>query len=129
MNTQTTHNTDILCYAINNLENTNEGLYGCDLHNELFNTDYFIIGRYEAEQWLIKNVGIFSAIDTIKEYEEFNFGDVKTDLTESEKVVNMYVYIKGEEILSNIELLQRKWNDSLTNEDIQAIKIQLQELL
>ena len=84
MNTQTTHNTDILCYAINNLENTNEGLYGCDLHNELFNTDYFIIGRYEAEQWLIKNVGIFSAIDTIKEYEEFNFGDVKTDLTESE---------------------------------------------
>jgi len=129
MNTQTTHNTDILCYAINNLENTNEGLYGCDLHNELFNTDYFIIGRYEAEQWLIKNVGIFSAIDTIKEYEEFNFGDVKTDLTESEKVVNMYVYIKGEEILSNIELLQEKWNDSLTNEDIQAIKIQLQELL
>jgi len=129
MNTQTTHNTDILCYAINNLENTNEGLYGCDLHNELFNTDYFIIGRYEAEQWLIKNVGIFSAIDTIKEYEEFNFGDVKTDLTESEKVVNMYVYIKGEEILSNIELLQEKWNDSLTNEDIQAIKIQLEELL
>ena len=41
----------------------------------------------------------------------------------------MYVYIKGEEILSNIELLQEKWNDSLTNEDIQAIKIQLQELL
>ena len=129
MNTQTTHNTDILCYAINNLENTNEGLYGCDLHNELFNTDYFIIGRYEAEQWLIKNVGIFSAIDTIKEYEEFNFGNVQTDLTESEKVVNMYVYIKGEEILSNIELLQEKWNDSLTNEDIQAIKIQLEELL
>ena len=115
MNTQTTHNTDILCYAINKLENINEGLYGCDLRNELFNTDYFIIGRYEAEQWLIKNVGIFSAIDTIKEYEEFNFGDVLTDLTEIEKFVSMYVYIKGEEILSNIELLQEKWNDSLTN--------------
>jgi len=23
-----------------------------EIHNEVFNTDYFIIGRYDAEKWL-----------------------------------------------------------------------------
>lgn len=70
-----------------------------DLHHEIFNTDYYIIGRYEAKKWLGDQV--FNIIETIREYEEFNFGEVNTDFSEPEKVVNMYVYIIGEEIVAD----------------------------
>jgi len=69
-----------------------------DLHHEIFNTDYYIIGRYEAKKWLGDQV--FNIIEIIKEYEQFNFGEINTDFSEPEKVVNMYVYIIGEEIVA-----------------------------
>ena len=68
-----------------------------DLHHEIFNTDYYIIGTYKAKQWLEDQV--FDVINIIKKYENFNFGSVNTDLSDSEKVVNMYVYIVGEQII------------------------------
>ena len=71
-----------------------------DLHHYLLNEDYFIIGYYKAEQWLKKD-SIFNAIETIKEYEQSNFGEVTTDLSSSESVANMLAYILGEEILFN----------------------------
>jgi hypothetical protein len=70
-----------------------------DLHHEVFNTDYYIIGRYEAKKWLGDEV--FNIINIIKQYENDNFGEVTTDFSEPEKVVNMYVYIIGEEIVSD----------------------------
>ena len=41
----------------------------------------------------------FDVIEHIREYEEFNFGEVNTDFSSPEKVVNMYAYIIGEEIV------------------------------
>lgn len=70
-----------------------------DLHHDVFNTDYYIIGTYEAKQWLGDQV--FNIIEIIKEYEEFNFGSVSTDFSDPEKIVNMYVYIIGEEIVQD----------------------------
>ena len=70
-----------------------------DLHHDIFNSDYYIIGRYEAKKWLGDQV--FDIIETIREYEEFNFGEVNTDFSEPEKVVNMYVYIIGEEVVND----------------------------
>ena len=70
-----------------------------DLHHEVFNTDYYIIGTYKAKQWLKDEV--FNVIDIIKKYENFNFGQVSTDFSEPEKVVNMYTYIVGEEVVAN----------------------------
>ena len=70
-----------------------------DLHHEVFNTDYYIIGTYKAKQWLKDEV--FNVIDIIKKYENFNFGSVNTDLSDPEKVVNMYTYIVGEEVVAN----------------------------
>ena len=67
-----------------------------DLHHEIFNTDYYIIGTYQAKQWLGDNA--FNAIEIIKNYEQDNFGEVFTDLSDPEKVVNMYTYIVGEEV-------------------------------
>jgi len=70
-----------------------------DLHHECFNTDYYIIGTYKATQWLSEQV--FNVIEYIKEYENNNFGEVTTDFSDPEKIVNMYVYIIGEEIVYN----------------------------
>ena len=69
-----------------------------DLHHHAFNTDYYIIGRYQATQWLGDQV--FNVIDHIKEYEQDIFGEVSTDFSEPERVVNMYTYIIGEQIAS-----------------------------
>ena len=80
-------------------ETLNELIEDQELHNEAFNTDYYIIGTYKAKQWLSDKV--FDVIELIKEYEEMNFGELYTDLSNPEKVVNMYVYIIGEEIVNN----------------------------
>tara|TARA_R100001163_G_C5012176_1_gene157705 strand:+ start:344 stop:679 length:336 start_codon:yes stop_codon:yes gene_type:complete len=68
-----------------------------DLHHHCFNTDYYIIGTYKATKWLGEEV--FNVIEYIKEYENNNFGEVTTDFSDPEKIVNMYVYIIGEEIV------------------------------
>lgn len=70
-----------------------------DLHHEVFNTNFYIIGRYKASQWLGDQV--FNVINFIKEYENDNFGSVNTDFSEPEAVVNMYVYIIGKEIVAD----------------------------
>ena len=120
---------ELVQHAIDYLKDNQPNCYGCDLHNEIFNSDYYIIGRYQAEKWLVKNIGVFNAIDEIKEYEENNFGEVNTDLSEAEKVLNMLVYIVGEEILNESSTLQDNWNSRLSDEDIEAIINELTELL
>ena len=78
-------------------DNPVDGYY--KLHQEIFNTNLYMIGTYEAKVWLGDMV--FDVIDFIKEYEQLNFGEVITDLSDPEKVVNMYVYIIGEEIVAD----------------------------
>ena len=78
-----------------------------ELHHEIYNTDYYIIGRYQAKEWLSDEV--FNVINIIKEYENMHFGEVNTDFSEPESVVNMYVYIVGEYIVNDyIESLKVK---------------------
>jgi hypothetical protein len=101
---------------------------GSELHNNLFNEDYFIIGRYQAEMFLRDCGGVFSCIAEIKEYEEGNFGEVTTDLSDAEGVANMYAYIKGEEMLSNCPTLGKNWDKHLDTEELQAIIEELNSL-
>ncbi len=76
-----------------------------DIHHHAFNTDYYIIGTYRAKQWCGDDV--FNIIATIRDYEESNFGEVTTDFSDPEKVVNMYVYIVGEEVVQEwLEILK-----------------------
>lgn len=64
-----------------------------DWHYHLFNEDYYIIGYYNAEQWLKRHdVSPFEAIDTIQDY-----GIIEVGYGDSEAVVNAYIYILGEE--------------------------------
>ena len=71
--------------------------YISDLHNDIFNTDYYIVGRYQAKQWTGGDT--FDIIGDVVEYEKSNFGEVHTDLSEPENVVNMWVYVQGWEII------------------------------
>ena len=55
--------------------------YYCDLHNEVFNTDYYIIGTDEAKEAL-KEYDVFKAIEKVQTYEKDNFGEVYTDMSD-----------------------------------------------
>lgn len=119
----------IVEHAINGIDNCKGRLiHGCDLHNELFNVDYFIIGYHPAEQWLIANGGIFNAIQSIIDYEQSNFGTISTKLDNSESVCNMYTYILGEIILSESKTLQDNWDKQLTDKQLSKIVKELESL-
>ena len=105
------------------LKNGYSGYY-CDLHHEVFNTDYYIIGTYEAKKAL-EEYGVWDAITKVQEYEKDIFGEVYTDLSNPEKLINMLYYIIGEEVLfemmDGIEAWEENWNnqaDEETNNEI-----------
>ena len=108
---------DVASYMISGLEDeTGLNMDVSDLHHYLLNQDYFIIGTYEAKKWLGSEV--FDVIETIREYEQSNFGEVSTDFSNPEKVANMYAYILGEEILSESEVYQQlAIEDDILDED------------
>ena len=93
--------------------------YYCDLHNEIFNTSYYIIGTYEAKK-AIEEYGVFEAIKRIQEYEKDNFGEITTDLSDPEKLINVLYYIIGMEVLSeimeDINVFHDNWNSKATDE-------------
>ena len=41
--------------------------YGCDLHNEIFNTDYFCCYTSDCKKYL-EQYGVFEAIEKVKDY-------------------------------------------------------------
>jgi GDP-D-mannose dehydratase len=103
------------------LENGYTGYY-CDLHNEVFNTDYYIIGTYKAKQAL-SEYDVWDALEKVQTYEEENFGQIYTDLADPEKLVNMLYYIIGEEVLyemmDGVEAWEKNW-DNLADEKTNA---------
>ena len=118
---------DAVNAIIDCLENGYDGYY-CDLHNEVFNKDYYVIGTAEAKNILGDDV--FDAIGRIYTYEKDNFGEIYTDLSNPIKIVNMLFYIIGTEIMYNngefSKILDEHWNeyaDEETNmELIKALK-------
>ena len=102
--------------------------YYCDLFNEVFNVNYYVIGTAEAKNILGDDV--FDAIGRIYTYEKDNFGEIYTDLSNPIKIVNMLFYIIGTEIMYNngefSKILDEHWNeyaDEETNmELIKALK-------
>ena len=93
--------------------------YYCDLHNEVFNTDYYIIGTHEAKKAL-EEYDVFEAIERVQTYEKENFGEVYTDLSDPEKLINMLFYIIGEEVLwkmlEHSETLNENWDNPADEE-------------
>ena len=120
--------------AIADIIETLEGGYSdyyCDLHNEVFNTDYYIIGTWQAKEAL-NEYDVFDAIETIQDYEKSNFGEVYTDVTSPEALVNMLYYIIGEEIIGDmydIAAFANNWNNDADEETNAAIVSELNDWL
>ncbi len=114
---------------IETLENGFDGYY-CDLHNEVFNTDYYIIGTYKAKEAL-REYDVFDAIEKVMEYENGNFSEVTTELYDPEKLVNMLFYVIGDEIIcemNDIEAFSDNWNDRADEETNAIIVEALKEM-
>jgi hypothetical protein len=112
--------------AVNALIEMLDGYTGYydDLHNEVFNMDYYMVYTSDAIDFLGNDV--YDAIGRIVEYERNNFGDVNTDFSNPCAVVNMMYYIIGEEILHdvmyNIIGNVSVGDDEINNELIEELK-------
>lgn len=97
--------------------------YYCDLHNEVFNTDYYIIGTYQAKE-ILKEYDVFEAIELVQTYEKEQFGEIFTDLSDPEKLLNMVYYIIGDEVIGemyDIKAFNDGWNDCADEETNKVI--------
>lgn len=114
---------------IETLKDGFDGYYS-DLHHEIFNTSYYIIGTWKAKK-VLGEYGIWDAIAKVQNYEKENFGKVYTDLSDPEKLVNMLFYIIGEEVLfemmDGIKAWDANWNNKATDETNAAILKELGE--
>ena len=103
------------------LKNGFDGYY-CDLHDEVFNTNYYIIGTYKAKKAL-EEYDVWEAIEKVQTREKEIFGEVITDLSDPEKLINVLHYIIGEEVLREMldesETLSENW-DNLADEETNA---------
>lgn len=102
-----------------------DGYYGylCDLHNEVFNTDYEYIYTSEAKE-MLNEYDVFEAFALVKDYEQDNFGEVNTDFSNPCAVANMVWYIVGEEALQ--ELMEDSAEcDELWNEELGEVESKL----
>ena len=112
----TSINEELLQYVKDNASN-----YDCleeDLHHELFNSDYYLIGYYKCEQWLKKHfVSAFDGIAFVQDYERENFGDDAVRIYDNaEKLVNMIVYILSENIVPQYLENQKKLDEIFKND-------------
>lgn len=89
-----------------------------DVFNDLFNSDYYIIGYREAADAL-KKYGIFNALEEVQQFDIENFGHWDTDYTDPEKVANMLEYIHANEYMQ--DMLDRaglELDDETTTENV-----------
>lgn len=93
--------------------------YYCDLHHEVFNTDYYVSSSDEA-MGIFDNVdNVFWAIGKIWEYEKDNFGEIYCDFADAMKVMNMLYYIIGEDAMYKIpfeDIISDYWNEDAIEE-------------
>ena len=94
---------------IETLESGYSGYYN-DLHQEVFNTSYFIVGTQKAKE-AMGEYGVFDAMEKIQEYENDVFGETNTELGNPEKVANMLYYIVGEEQIGEMNEVSETWDE------------------
>lgn len=114
---------------IDTLESGYDGYY-CDLHNEVFNTDYYIIGTYEAREALTE-YDVFEAIDLVQTYEKDQFGETYTDVSNPEKLINMVYYVIGDNIICNmyeIKEFEDRWSERADEETNAIIVKKMKEI-
>lgn len=110
---------DAICALIDELEEGYTGDY-YDLHDEVFNTDYYVESEYVAKD-ILGNYA-FEAIGKICEYEKFIFGTITTDLSCAVDVTNMLYYIIGEEVMTEIDNYYDDVDEKIRKELIEKLE-------
>ena len=101
------------------LETINNGYsdHVADLHGETFNTDYYIVGTYEAKKAL-EQYGVFEAIKDVKEHETMLFGEMVTDTTSPEELANMLRYTVGDKVLDQVKSCEKYMGLQITDDGV-----------
>lgn len=111
---------------VNALENGYHG-YGADLHDYVFNSEFYTSNGGRAE-YILEDIGVFDAINLIVEYEKDNFGKVTCDISNPIVVMSMLWYILGAETVDDLFFTRYEddalmdafddcWNRNMTAED------------
>lgn len=98
-----------------------------DVFNDLFNSDYYIIGYKEAADAL-EEYGIFNALEEVQRWDEDNFGHWETDYINTEAVANTLEYIHASEYMN--DMLDRAgldMSDETTPENVNKLIKTLKE--
>ena len=93
-------------YLLECLEDNELSINDEDIHDIVFNQDYFIIGYYNAQQWLVDEQGnnrTFEVLSYVMEQEKDNFGLIETVYDNAETLVNHYAYWLGYEVIADIQ--------------------------
>lgn len=89
-----------------------------DVFNDLFNSDYYIIGYKEAEDAL-EGYGIFKAIEEVQNFDCETWGHWYTDASNPEALANTLEYIHASEYMQ--DMLDRaglELDDETTTENV-----------
>ena len=97
-----------------------------DLHGYLYNeTQHYIY--YASAKEAAAEIDVWECIGVVQKYEQDQFGEVYTPLSDACRVVNMVVAILGEALLQAIydetAYFGHKWNDQLSGAELAAIKV------
>ncbi len=100
---------ELLDYVENNNLTLSKALQDDDLHFKVYNSDYFIVGYYNAEQWLIDNERnyTFDVLEYVQEQEEIALGIIEK-ITNAERLVNLYAYWLGYEVIAELQAEQEE---------------------
>ena len=98
--------------------------YAFDLHTSLYSEPQHYI-YYASAKEATAELGVFECIGAVQKYEQDQFGEVYTRLSDACHVANMVVYILGYELLDAIygdtRYFGDKWDDQLSDDDLAAM--------
>ena len=93
-----------------------------ELHHELFNTDYFVDNESDADKFADQHW--FEILGHVMQYEQDQFGEITSDITNKSQIINMYVYIVGEEILQRYhDVFKTIWHLWAIDEKLKAKRL------
>ena len=106
--------------------------YAFDLHNELYGAQQHYI-LYARAKHAAAELDTWECIGAVQKYEQGQFGEVYTPLSDACHVANMVVSIMGYELLDAIygdtRYFGDKWNEQLSDADLAAMLTLAEEWL
>ena len=77
-----------------------QDMYLCDIANEFYNNDYYIIGTYRAKEWLKKYFD--DMLEVIEYWEEETGEQYGQMITDVEKLATLVAYTVADTILNEV---------------------------